>query len=52
MDWVDRHGVGYETWTWDTWGNCDALISNHEGTPFSAYGQWVKTHYAARAGRG
>jgi endoglucanase len=49
MDWADRHGVGYETWTWDTWGNCGALISNYKGTPYSGYGKLVKEHYAARA---
>lgn len=49
MDWADRHGVGYETWAWDAWGNCGALIKNYRGTPFSGYGRFVHTHYAARA---
>ena len=49
MNWADRHGVGYEAWTWDTWGNCGALIRDYRGTPFSGYGKWVRTHYAARA---
>ena len=49
MNWADRHGVGYEAWTWDAWGNCNALIRNYRGTPFSGYGRWVRTHYAARA---
>ena len=26
MDWADHHGTGYETWVWDAWGNCSALI--------------------------
>jgi hypothetical protein len=49
MNWADRHGVGYEAWTWDTWGNCDALIKDYNGAPFSDYGKFVQTHYAARA---
>jgi endoglucanase len=49
MNWADRHGVGYEAWTWDTWGNCGALIRDYRGTPYSGYGRWVRTHYAARA---
>ena len=27
LHWADSHGVGYATWTWDTWGNCFALIT-------------------------
>lgn len=50
MNWADRHGVGYEAWTWDTWGTCHALISDYRGTPYAGYGMWVHTHYAARAG--
>ena len=49
MDWADRHGVGYETWTWDTWRNCGALIGSYNGTPYSGYGKLVQQHYAARA---
>ena len=52
MDWADHHGVGYEAWTWDTWGNCGALIRDYRGTPYSGYGKWVHTHYAARATTG
>jgi endoglucanase len=46
-DWADEHDVGYLTWTWDTWGNCMALISDYSGKPFSPYGKWVKRRYAA-----
>jgi endoglucanase len=52
MDWADHHGVGYETWTWNTWGNCGALIRNYNGTPLSGYGRAVQTHYAARSSAG
>lgn len=43
--WADAHRVGYLTWTWNTWGNCHALIASFAGTPFSRYGAWVKRHY-------
>jgi len=46
-NWADTHDVGYFAWTWNTWHNCSALISDFSGTPFSAYGGWVKRHYAA-----
>ena len=52
LKWADGHGVGYEAWTWDAWGNCGALIKNYGGAPFSSYGEFVRTHYAARAGAG
>src|SRR5436190_4667489 len=45
LTWADAHGVGYEAWTWDTWGTCGSLISNYNGTPANAYGTWVKNHY-------
>jgi endoglucanase len=47
LGWADAHGVGYELWTWDTWGNCGALIKNYAGAPYSAYGAWVRQHFAA-----
>lgn len=47
MSWADQHGVGYEAWTWDTWGNCGVLIGNYIGTPYSDFGSWVKAHYLA-----
>lgn len=49
MRWADAHGVGYLAWTWNTWGNCSALIRDFAGRPYSAYGAWVKRHYAAIA---
>src|SRR5256714_626050 len=45
MNWADAHGVGYEAWTWDTWGNCSSLINDFNGTPANAYATWVKNHY-------
>lgn len=32
--WADPLGVSYELWTWDTWGNCSAAISDYDGTPY------------------
>ena len=40
-----RHGVNYEAWTWDTWGDCLSLISDFNGTPNGAYGTWIRNHY-------
>ena len=45
LDWADKHGVGYEAWTWDTWGGCGVLIRNYDGDPGPAWASWVKTHY-------
>ena len=45
MNWADAHGVGYEAWTWDTWGNCGVLISNYDGTPGNDWATWVQQHY-------
>jgi endoglucanase len=50
INWADRHGVGYEAWTWDTWGNCGVLIKDYKGIPYSGYGRWLHMHYTARAG--
>jgi endoglucanase len=47
MNWADRNGVGYEAWTWDTWGGCGVLIKSYAGTPSSPWAQWVKAHYLA-----
>jgi hypothetical protein len=48
MNWADTYGVGYEAWTWDTWGGCGVLIKDYNGTPSSAWAQWVMQHYLAR----
>jgi hypothetical protein len=45
MTWADAHNIGYEAWTWNTWGTCNSLISNYDGTPRGAYGTWVRNHY-------
>jgi endoglucanase len=46
MNWADSHSVGYEAWTWDTWGTCGSLISNYNGTMANGYASYVKSHYA------
>jgi endoglucanase len=48
IDWADTHGVGYEAWTWDTWGGCGVLIGGYSGTPASAWATWVRDHYLQR----
>jgi endoglucanase len=45
LDWADANGVGYEAWTWDTWGGCGVLVKNYDGAPSSAWATWVKKHY-------
>jgi endoglucanase len=45
LNWADAHGVGYEAWTWDTWGGCGVLIKDYQGTPSSAWATWVQQHY-------
>lgn len=47
MNWADSHTpqVGYEAWTWDTWGACnESLITNYGGTPYGVYGSFVRAH--------
>ncbi|MGC1380115.1 MAG: cellulase family glycosylhydrolase [Candidatus Baltobacteraceae bacterium] len=48
MDWADAHGVGYEAWTWDTWGGCGVLIDDYNGTPANDWASWVMNHYLSR----
>lgn len=48
MNWADAHGVGYEAWTWDTWGGCGVLISDYNGTPANAWASWVQQHYLGK----
>jgi len=45
MNWAGAHGVGYEAWTWDTWGGCGVLIKSYSGAPSSPWARWVKQHY-------
>ena len=49
LNWAEDHGVGYAAWTWDTWGNCHALITSYGGYPANAYGAFVKGYYAGLA---
>jgi hypothetical protein len=49
LPWANAHQVGYAAWTWDTWGNCEALISNYNGTPAHAYGAWIRAFYTGVA---
>jgi endoglucanase len=45
LGWAAAHDVGYAAWTWDTWGNCEALISSYNGTPANDYGRYVRARY-------
>ena len=42
LNWADPNSVGYAAWTWDTWGNCQSLISNYDGTAANGYGMFVE----------
>lgn len=46
LPWAHAHGVGYEAWTWDTWGGCGVLITDYNGTPANTWAKWVKSYYA------
>jgi endoglucanase len=47
VNWADAHGVNYEAWVWNDWGNCSALIDDFDGTPANPFGTWVRDHYVA-----
>ena len=53
LPWADAHNISYLAWTWDPWGNCDALISDTNGTantttPAGAtYATYVHDHMIA-----
>jgi endoglucanase len=45
MAWNEANADGYESWTWNTWGNCSSLISSFAGTVYpSAYARFVRDH--------
>ena len=45
LNWADSHISGYEAWAWDTWGDCEALIDDFDGTPANDYGTFVRDYY-------
>jgi len=42
LGWAATHTVSWAAWTWDTWGNCEALISSYAGTPKNPYGAFIR----------
>lgn len=49
LPWADRHISGYMAWTWDTWGDCLALIKDYNSAaPSDAYARYIKAHYARK----
>jgi hypothetical protein len=46
LDWADSEQVSWAAWTWDTWGDCSALIQDYSGTIHSgdAYAAVVYSH--------
>jgi endoglucanase len=48
MAWNEANADGYESWTWNTWGNCSSLISDFGGTAYpSTYARYVRDHNRA-----
>jgi hypothetical protein len=48
LPWLDKYGISYVGWTWDTWPqSCEALIKDYSGTPSSPYGQAYRDHLNA-----
>jgi endoglucanase len=45
LPYADAHISAAEAWTWDTWGSCESLISNFNGTPAGQYGTYVRNYY-------
>src|SRR5579862_7505952 len=45
LPWADAHGVGYEAWTWDTWGGCGVLINSYNGKPGPLWASWLRSYY-------
>jgi hypothetical protein len=45
IPWAFANTAGVNAWTWTVWGNCDALIADYNGTPYSAYGSWIKNYF-------
>jgi endoglucanase len=52
MDWLDSKQQSYLAFTWDTWSNCQSLISDYTGTPTTPYGLAYKTHLMSLADGG
>ena len=44
LNYYQANKIGFEVWTWDTWGGCStlSLISNYNGTAESPYGTFVQ----------
>jgi hypothetical protein len=49
LPYADAHISAAEAWTWDTWGSCESLISDYDGTPANAFGTFVRTYYIAHS---
>jgi endoglucanase len=49
LGWLDDHRASYTAWSWNAWGDCYSLISNHSGSPTSIWGKEVKDRLARHA---
>jgi hypothetical protein len=50
MKWLDRRGISYMAWTWNTWPGCSgpSLLHNYRGAPHGTYGKAVMRHLQSR----
>lgn len=49
LNWMDQsQASGYIAWTWNNWGNTEALITSDDGSNLSTWGQYMATQYAQR----
>jgi endoglucanase len=51
LNWMDQNGgAGYTAWTWNNWGNSQALIASSNGSSLTAWGTYISEQYAQRFG--
>ena len=52
LDWMDQNSAaGYLAWTWNAWGNSQALIGAADGSQLTAWGAYISGQYAQRFGQ-
>lgn len=47
FDWLDAHGAGYISWSWNPWPDCWALVQGWNGVPTPRWGEEVRSRLAA-----
>lgn len=49
LPWADQNNVSYVAWSWNPWGDENALTSNNTGTPTDGFGKYYRAHNLCRA---